>query len=623
MASASTTEQDSVTTSAIDNPIQSPGSQSVDQRLSGLTKPHTASPSSETPEHLKQNKQLAQIDFKGPVLTGAAALAEEKRAQNDSNSAAASPNPNITVVRSLMSDQSQSTSKSIDAPTRPAAPAAVASDAAMPMTDEPMQIDQDQAHTPTNPESVHDPRLTDPTVNGDSAISTSDQRLEERSNKAFTYPPRPDQVEGRDTPTRGMSLPNATSKSPGSRKHRCSHCGTEFTRHHNLKSHLLTHSQEKPFCCERCDQKFRRLHDLKRHTKLHTGERPHTCHKCGRAFARGDALARHNKGPGGCAGRRGSGGDEDLGDGEEGMEDVVYDDNGDLQSSKRRKSEQAHNRKRSFQSTMDSSYRQHSSTYPGVAPMLGVQPHGQMNGPPQSNHLSPRMNNGQSQFPSQLGAAQSVFSQGGMTESPKPLSPGAEQSRRLSAGLPYPARARSPSLAQQHRLSHGTSHGSPSITGLPANSGHSVLPSIGSLASEKSSLPSSAASGMSGSKSSRPPPVISTSHVVGQGGPNSASSTNPPSASSQNRSSGGSMREILNPGPLDDRTQEFIRKSDAEIQIRRVQDDANAKIQQLDARLHQFENLVQSLTEENNMLKAAQSRPTQPVTQVEPVQATH
>lgn len=85
-------------------------------------------------------------------------------------------------------------------------------------------------------------------------------------------------------------------------KYSCPHCSQKYTRTHNLKSHMLTHSQEKPFTCNVCSSKFRRQHDLKRHAKLHTGEKPFLCESCGRKFSRGDALVRHIKTSGSCAG---------------------------------------------------------------------------------------------------------------------------------------------------------------------------------------------------------------------------------------------------------------------------------------------------------------------------------
>ena len=190
-------------------------------------------------------------------------------------------------------------SRATDAPA--SAQSSVASGAnAGGLTAEPMQIDSQQAPL-TESHAFRLPSDVSATPNG---RYTHDAAAEERSNKAFSYPPRPDQIVDRSEAVRHLSLPNSNSaKSPSGKKHKCPHCLTEFTRHHNLKSHLLTHSHEKPFACSDCNQKFRRLHDLKRHTKLHTGERPHVCEKCHRSFARGDALARHSKGPGGCAGR--------------------------------------------------------------------------------------------------------------------------------------------------------------------------------------------------------------------------------------------------------------------------------------------------------------------------------
>lgn len=82
-------------------------------------------------------------------------------------------------------------------------------------------------------------------------------------------------------------------------------CGSTFTRSFNLKGHIRSHNDEKPYQCPwpGCGKGFARQHDCKRHEQLHTNYRPFVCEGCGRQFARMDALNRHLRSEGGteCA----------------------------------------------------------------------------------------------------------------------------------------------------------------------------------------------------------------------------------------------------------------------------------------------------------------------------------
>lgn len=322
-------------------------------------------------------------------------------------------------------------------------------------------------------------------------------------SKAFSYPAPLLQPQLNEGARRGMSLPGSGTRqgtrSPSSKKHRCPYCATEFTRHHNLKSHLLTHSQEKPYVCSTCQSRFRRLHDLKRHTKLHTGERPHICPKCGRKFARGDALARHNKGPGGCAGRRSSmgsfGGDDDA-EGDESMDGIMYqepdameDEEGNAKRPGIRR--QAPSGDDAIEDVDNTS--RFPSTYP---PIQGRPPGGIASGifPPRPgfNPTTPGPSNaavpssaplpfpsmsGSPSVPRPSGPGGAVFGQNPMTESPKPLSPG--QALRGPAAGPAEStlnRNRSPSMTHFQQPSYSRTGGTGSGSSLGVHPGAPQLP---------------------------------------------------------------------------------------------------------------------------------------------------
>merc|ERR1712179_721373 len=91
----------------------------------------------------------------------------------------------------------------------------------------------------------------------------------------------------------GYALKNCADRQNLENLLECKVCYYSTSKPLVLKTHMRSHTDEKPYTCEICSSAFRRKHHLRDHIRIHTGEKPYTCEICSSAFRQKHHLKEH------------------------------------------------------------------------------------------------------------------------------------------------------------------------------------------------------------------------------------------------------------------------------------------------------------------------------------------
>lgn len=102
----------------------------------------------------------------------------------------------------------------------------------------------------------------------------------------------PSNIEQIDREKANEELQKSATTAPQRINH-CDICGRNYARPSTLKTHLRTHTNERPYKCKICGKTFSQAANLTAHQRVHTGERPFSCPICRRPFSQSSSVITH------------------------------------------------------------------------------------------------------------------------------------------------------------------------------------------------------------------------------------------------------------------------------------------------------------------------------------------